>query len=124
MIPWSPSEVVEFDTSTVQRIFLVLMVLFFGMAILGLIGEIRGWWNDVGEVMMTIGTVGGMLVGAATLSTGATQKQVRLVHSAVVDNGSKLDNLDKLDVITAELNGQTGVLDHQLQVLKEVRDRL
>lgn len=136
------SPVVEFETATVQRIFLVLMVIFFGMAILGIVGEILGWWNDIGEVLTIVGTIGGLFVGAATMSTGASEKHLNEVQAAVLDNGTQLKKngtqleengatlgtidgkLDKLDKVQVELDRQTGVLDEQLSVLTEVRDRL
>lgn len=119
-----PSQGVRFETATVQRILLVLAVLFFSMAIVGIVGEIRGWWNDVDEVLTIVGTLGGLFVGTAALTTGASESQVATVHQAVVDNGGKLEKLDKLDVIQHELDRQTGVLDRQLTVLEEVRDEL
>lgn len=113
-----PPEGVRFETATVQRILLVLAVVFFSMAIVGIVGEIRGWWNDVGEVLTIVGTLGGLFVGTAALTTGASEAQVATVHEAVVDNGEKLEQLDKLDVIQHELDQQTGVLDRQLAVLE------
>lgn len=128
------SEGVKFKTATVQKIFLALMVIFFGMAILGIVGEIFGWWNDVGEVLTIVGTLGGLFVGVATLSTGSSEEQVERVHHAVVENGvrlegidaqlDQLEKLDELDAIQLELDKQTGVLDDQLGVLKQVRDGL
>lgn len=112
---------VKFETATVQRIFLVLAILFFGMAILGIVGEIRGWWNDTGEVLTIVGTLGSLFVTGAALSTGSTEAQVDRVHQAVVDNGRRLENLDAIQL---ELDRQTGVLDEQLAVLTDVRDRL
>lgn len=124
MAPRGPSEGVRFETATVQRILLVLAVLFFSMAIVGIVGEVRGWWDDVGEVLAIVGTLGGLFVGTAALTTGASQAQVATVHEAVVDNGEKLEKLDQLDVIQNELDRQTGVLDRQLAVLRDVRDEL
>lgn len=145
MTPRELPPTVEFETATVQRIFLVLMVLFFGMAILGIVGEIRGWWNDVGEILTIVGTLGGLFVGAATLSTGASKRHLNAVQAAVVDNGTRLEangdkletldtidaklgtmdgKLDQLDKVQLELDRQTGVLGEQLSVLTEVRDRL
>lgn len=115
---------VKFKTATVQRIFVVGAILFFLMAVAGIVGEILGWWNDVGEIVTIVGTLGSLMLGSGALSTGASQEQVSSVHRAVVDNGSKLEKLDTLDVIQHELDRQTGVLDEQLTVLREVRDGL
>lgn len=108
-------------TSTVQWISLVLAILFFGMAILGIVGEILGWWNDVGELLTTIGTIGGLIVSGTAVTTGATEEQVSRVHEAVVDNGEQLEELDRIQL---ELDRQTGVLDEQLSVLTQIRDGL
>lgn len=117
----------KFKTSTVQRISFVLAILFFGMAILGIVGEVLGWWNDIGEVLTIVGTLGGLLVAWTALAAGSTEEQVDRVHRAVVDNGEqleKLGDLEKLDVIQLELDRQTDVLGEQLSVLTQVRDRL
>lgn len=119
-----PSQGVKFKTATVQKIFFVLAILFFGMAILGIVGELLGWWNDIGEVLTIIGTLGGLMLSGAGLSTGASEEQVSRVHQAVVDNGEQLEKLDNLDAIQLELDRQTGVLGEQLSVLTDVRDRL
>lgn len=111
---------VKFKTATVQRIFLVLMMIFFGMAILGIVGEVLGWWNAVGEVLTIVGALGGLFVGVATLSTGSNEEQVERVHHAVVENGVRLAGIDA----QFELDKQTGVLDEQLGILKQVRDGL
>lgn len=119
------------DPTTFQRISLILALLFFGMAILGIVGEILGWWNDVGELLTIIGTLGGMILAWSSLSTSSTELQVDRVHAAVVDNGDTLDTIDgkldqlaQLDAIQLELDRQTGVLDEQLSVLTDVRDGL
>lgn len=121
------SDHVKADPTTVQRSFLILAALFFAMAILGLVGEVLGWWNDAGEVMVTVGTLGGLILTAATYTTGTTEDKVARVHGAVVDNGRKLDKLEKLDGldrIQGELDRQTGVMDRQVQLLGQIRDRL
>lgn len=115
-----PSDGMKLRTSTFQRLSLVVALLLFAMAILGIVGEILGWWNDVGEILTTVGTLGGLLVAWSALATGSTEEQVDRVHQAVVDNGKKLD---KLDGIQLELDRQTGVLGEQLAVLTDLRDR-
>lgn len=115
-------EDVKIRTSTFQRLSWILAILFFGMAILGIVGELLGWWNEIGEVLTIVGTIGGLIVSWAALSAGATERQVDRVHAAVVDNGDKLQKLDELDAIQLELDRQTGVLGEQLSVLTDIRD--
>lgn len=119
-----PSQGVKIKTSTFQRLSLVVAILFFGMAILGIVGEVLGWWNDVGELLTTVGTLGGLIVSWTSLTAGSTEAQVDRVYQAVVDNGEQLEKLDSLDAIQLELDRQTGVLGEQLAVLTDVRDRL
>lgn len=137
-----------------ERALLISKILMVGGALLfllGLLGELLGWWNDVGEILMRAGTGAGTLGGLATLVIGSSSEEVQAVHEAVEDNGEtldsvddkladvdvklgsvdgktdkldKLDKLDELDVIQAELDAQTGALDRQLEVLGEIRDRL
>lgn len=113
---------VKIRTSTFQRLSWILAILFFGMAILGIVGELLGWWNDIGEVLTIVGTIGGLIVSWAALSAGATEQQVDRVHAAVVDNGEQLEKLDELDAIQLELDRQTDVLGEQLSVLTDIRD--
>lgn len=117
------SDGMKLSTSTFQRLSLVVALLLFAMAILGIVGEVLGWWNEVGEILTTVGTLGGLLVAWSALATGSTEEQVDRVHQAVVDNGAKLEKLDKLDGIQLELDRQTGVLGEQLAVLTDLRDR-
>lgn len=119
-----------------------MMVAGLLLAIVAIVGEVLGWWNDVGEVMLAVATVFGTLGGVASLIIGSSSEEVRRVHRAVVDNGTtlgsvdtrldsvdgKLDSmdgkLDELDTIQVELDQQTGVLDRQVALLAEIRDRL
>ncbi len=43
---------------------------------LGSAGEVLGWWNEVGEVLTTVGTLGCLLVAWTALATGSTEEQV------------------------------------------------
>lgn len=125
------------DPHVAQWIFFLLSLFFFGIAILAGIGEWRGWWNLLGEIGMTVGTLAGMFLGAAAYLTGSSEGQVDRVHEAVVDNGrklEKLDKLDKLDVIEDALIAEDGEtsrldrvqveLDRQTGVLTDIRDLL
>lgn len=133
------------DPVRAQRILWFLAALGFGMAILGAVGELRGWWNDVGEVLMGVGTLLGVVMAAASVTTGASHEQVRAVNEGVGIAHAKLDSMDgkldkldvieealvedrddgrvsKLDVVQAELNAQTGALKHQVRILEDIRE--
>lgn len=122
------------DPDHVMWYLIGLAALGFAMAILGIVGEILGWWNDTGEILVTVGTLVGLLVSGGAFIYGAGRDQVTDVKQAVLDNGrtltsvdGKLENLDKLDdldVVQAKLDTQTGVLGRQLSVLETIRDRL
>lgn len=110
----------DVDPHVAQWVMFLLSLFFFGIAILGAVGEYLGWWELVGEVAMTVGTIAGLLLGVSSQITGATESQVDRVHEAVQDNGRKLnkldkldrlDDLDKLDRVQLELDRQTGVLE-------------
>lgn len=137
--------VVEIDPETATRLIWLMAALSFLVAIVSAIGEVRGWWNLVGEIGMTVGGVGGLVLTAIGIFSTSSRDQVRDVHEAVEANGEtlasmdgKLDKLDtiedaliatdgetsKLDVVEAELDRQTGVLDRQLAVLSEIRGKL
>ncbi len=162
----SPMPWYEPEMDTVLKITWGMAILGWSMALLGIVGGIAGlaepvsraaeaiglgqmlgWWNDVGEVIVTIGAIIGVLMTTGSLLLGSGRKQVdrmdrRLVsvHGAVLDNGrtltsvdgkldkleqlEKLDQLDDLDVVQAGLDAQTGVLGVQLGVLEQIRDRL
>lgn len=118
LVPFEP------DTETVQRVGWILSIVLFLLAILSAAGELLGWWSDLGEVGMTVGTLGGLFVAFATLVLGADSAEVRAVHQAVSDNGDKLERLhpidrklerleklEELDRVQYELDKQTGVLE-------------
>lgn len=123
---WEP------DPETTTKILWFMSGLMFLVAIVSAIGEYRGWWNSIGELGMTVGTLAGLLIGMLALFSGSSKSQVSTVYDAVRDNGAllgsmdtKLDSLkklDELDEIQLELDVQTGVLGDQLAVLKEMRD--
>lgn len=114
---WVP----EPDPDRLIRWSYIAGTLMFLMAGFFLAGELLGWWNDLGEVGVTITTLGGLLItlGAAYFSAG--QKLVEAVHGAVVDNGKALSSVDgKLDT----LDDIQWALDEQTGVLTQIRDRL
>lgn len=129
------------DPDRAQRLLKTVTIVSFAIAFVTLVGELAGWWNDLGELLLTITTVVGALGGSATVVVGSSEEQVRNVHSAVLANGRKLDKLDKLDAIEdaliegdgrvskldlvqAELDQQTGALDRQVSLLRDIRDSL
>lgn len=95
---------------------------------------------------MIVGTIGGLFVSFLAYLQGAESRQVQAVHGAVQDthraledtheavedNGAtlasmdtkldRLDQLDHLDIIQAELDQQTGAMDRQIRVLEQIRD--
>ncbi len=132
---------------TERALLISKLVMWAGilLGILAIVGELLGWWNDVGELMLTAATVLGAIGGLTALIIGSSSDQVHTVHHAVQENGAtlrsvdgrlqsvdrklgsvdgKLGKLDELDVIQAELDQQTGAMDRQLEVLGQIRDRL
>lgn len=113
------------DPETATRIGWIVAALLFLLAAVSFAGELLGWWNELGELGMTVGTLGGLVVAVATYQHGADRSQVKGIHEAVEDNGEtlssldgkadlqlgKLAQLDELDRIQLELDKQTGVLE-------------
>ena len=133
MVCPAPSTNVELDR--LSWFYFIGAVVFFAMAVLGLIGELLGWWNDAGAWLVGIGTGGALLLAMLGLLWSASRGQVGAIATAVNANGAKLDlangkldlaniKLDQLDAIQFELDRQTGVMDRQLGVLVAIRDRL
>lgn len=132
------------DVDLLDRLFwysILIAILGWSMVALGLVGEHLGWWNDVGQAIINAGSVTGVVAGLVGLFLGASRPQIRQVTTTVADSNqrlkrigstvasvdSKLDKLgqlDKLDVIQVELDRQTGVMDHQVRILGEIRDAL
>lgn len=126
----------EPDMDTVIRIGWTVTILGFILTVVSIVGELRGWWNFVGEVGATTGAIVTVVVGMGTLLAGAGRQQVGGVRDAVETNGRKLDKLDviedalveadgrtsKLDAVQVELDRQTGVLDRQVEILERIRD--
>lgn len=132
------------DADRAQRILKAITVVSFAIALVALLGELRGWWNDLGEIAITVATIVGALGGVATVLVGSTSdevrsvgREIRSVGEAVDRNGGKLDaigdalvedtengRVSRLDVVQAELDHQTGALDRQVSLLREIRDQL
>lgn len=125
-----PSEDTE-DTmgwETAQRIFRIGMILSFLVAALGILSEFLGWWNDTGEVLATVGSLSGLVLGTISVLANASQSQVAGVAESVegvadgVERANETleaidDDLDKLDDIDAGL-------DRQTDLLTQIRGRL
>lgn len=100
-------------------------IFFFGMAIVGFVGELLGWWNDVGEALMQVGSAGGALLGGATLVVGSSRSQVEATKDAVEDTRDAVDETKR----AVEDNGDTlervdEHLSEQTRVLRQIRDRV
>lgn len=137
--------VLEPDMDQVVRIGWTVTILAFIVTVLSGVGEYLGWWNLVGEVGLTAGSVITVMVGLGTLAASAGRGQAGGVRETVEDNGetltsidaqldkldsmdAKLDRLgaidDDLDRVQVELDKQTGVLDRQVEILGQIRDGL
>ena len=120
----------------VEWIGIIVGIIGWLMVALGLIGERLGWWNDVGEAIVTVGAVGGLVGPVLALITDAGRRQLARVEEGVLAGNAlsrangrqlekldKLDKLDDLDLIQLQLDRQTGVLEQQLVLLRDIRDR-
>lgn len=117
-------------------------LVFAGLCLLGaaflVVGEVLDWWNDAGELGITVLTVLGTLIAVLAFFFGAGRGQVAGVAVGVgrvetrltsmdgklTSMDGKLDKLDELDVIEAQLNFQSGALERQVAILTQIRDRL
>lgn len=118
---WEP------DPDTAIHLVWIGAALMLLLAIVSAVGELLGWWNFIGEVGTTVGSLGSLLLAAYGLIASAGRRQltdvdghVQEVHKAVVQNGVKLTKLDKLD----RLDRIQWALDEQTGVLTQIRDRL
>lgn len=114
----------------------LLSALGLAIALLGVIGEYRGWWNDVGELFISFGTVASVATGIIALLIDATKTQVLRVATGIEANGATLDGhgakLDrihedhgaKLDRNGAKLDEVNRNLEDSRAVLVEIRDPL
>lgn len=88
-------------------------------------GEVRGWWNDAGEVAATIVSILAGLLTVVAVLVNATKSQVRPVRRGVTDNGRRLgmihDSSRRIERGIGELHQEN---QRQTQILAEIRDRL
>lgn len=152
MSPGRPIPSVDLDR--LEKLMWLLSALGLLMVVLGVVGEYRGWWNDVGEALISFGTVASVATGVIALLINSTKGQVSRVADGVESNGDKLDRIgashgEKLDQVVeqSESNGQKldrietnhgEKLDHVIEatqttnehlenqhdVLVQIRDRL
>jgi hypothetical protein len=145
MRPRTPTFDVDLDR--LERLLWLLAAIGLGLALLGVVGEYAGWWNDVGELLISFGTVASVATGVLALLINATKDQVRAVADGVASNGTKLDRIreshgekldriqeshgEKLDRIHDDLGSVSDDLDevnrhleNQHEVLVQIRDRL
>lgn len=83
----------DVDLDRLERLLWFLAAMGLALALLGVLGEYRGWWNDLGELFISFGTVASAATGVLALVINATKKQVRLVVTGVSANGSKLEQI-------------------------------
>lgn len=104
------------DLDRLEQVLWLLAALGLGLALLGVVGEHAGWWNDVGELLITFGTVASVATGVLALLINATKNQVRAVANGVTDNGHKLERIyedhgAKLDSYSEKLDSHNEKLD-------------
>ena len=124
MHPRTPTFDVDLDR--LERLLWLLAAIGLGLALLGVAGEYAGWWNDVGELLISFGTVASVATGVLALLINATKDQVRAVADGVASNATKLDDIreshgEKLDRIH-ESHGEK--LDRILESHGEKLDRI
>jgi len=117
---------------------------------IGVVGELLGWWKDVGESIVTAGSMVGTVATLAGLGFGAGRKQVGRVEAGVgrVEAGVgrvevKLDGIREdlhagFDRVAASIDRgydeaheqsdllaeQSDLLAEQTALLAQIRDRL
>lgn len=94
----------DVDLDRLERLFIVLSILGFALAIRGLVGKLLGGWNDLGALFIPLGTVAGVATGVVAILVDATKEPVRHLADGVEGNGAQLDKIhedhgDKLDRI-------------------------
>lgn len=100
------------------RVSLILAAFFFGLAILGAVGEVLDWWNDVGEALVTVGSLAGLVLTGVTAYYAAGRSQVSAVRETVQDNNELLEGNNEL------LQDNNELLQDNNEVLRESNDKL
>lgn len=128
LVPWEP------DPDTVIRLGWTIAILGFLVAIVSGVGELLGWWDLVGEIGLTVGSILGVVATLTTATFTASRDQAEALLDAHERHGrrldaidgtlgsmdGKLDKLDDLDAVQVELDRQTGVLEQQLEALRSL----
>lgn len=93
----------------------------FLLAILGALGEYLGWWNLIGEVLVTVGTIGGLFLAGVDLLRGASEEQVDGIESQLGSMDGKLGTvdgkLDRLETVDSKLD-KLETMDGKLDVIQ------
>lgn len=61
----------------------VALAISLGMVVLGIVGELLGWWNETGQLLAVVGIAATALTFLITLLIGATRKDVRALGTGV-----------------------------------------
>ncbi len=109
------------DLEQLERLLWILTALFFTGAAITLVGELVGWWQDAGEIALTILTVGGVFVGVAALGTGATRTQA---HGLETQLGTIQGTLGGMDRTLGGMDHKLGGMDHKLEKLDGIEAAL
>ncbi len=120
------------DLDQLERLFWWGAGICFLIVAVLIVGEVREWWNDAGEVGLTIAGLVGSLLAAIALLINATKGQVRNVATGVTDNGRRLGLIhegvrilhDDMGTLHEGMNGLRQGQEQQTEVLVEIRDRL
>lgn len=112
--PYSPV-----DLDRLERLLWILSILGLAIAVVGVIGELRGWWNDVGELLISFGTVASVATAVVVLLIYATKGQVHRVADGVEGNGVKIEAMHqdlggKIEAMHQDLGGKMGAMHQDL----------
>ncbi|PSG97882.1 hypothetical protein BRD56_03275 [Thermoplasmatales archaeon SW_10_69_26] len=95
---------------TVIRIGWISAALGFLIAIVSGVGEYLGWWNLVGEIGMTVGSLLGIIATFSTLSLTAGRGQMHAVQETL---GSVDDTMGEVEETVGSVD-ETTAANHQL----------
>lgn len=113
------------------KLYILGAAMGVAMVVVAAIGELLGWWNDLGIVL-------GLLGVAVTLAVGlpaASRFQVREVGGELQGVAGGVDRLqrtsDRIDANTQHIQGNTEAIpgikadtSQTVALLREIRDRL
>ena len=111
------------DVASVDRVHLFLKLFTAGgFALLGLaiVGELLGWWNDLGELLALIGGIAGAVGLPVTLMYGATKAQADALAGTLEGHTGILhEHAGILDQHTGILQQHTGILHEHTGILHQ-----